>query len=169
MFLKKILKYKNKCSIESHELISEIEKIEEESVDEEKSSIFQSNSFIHFIIYSKGNISYPFFLDIGIEDEVNKYFIGFGFDDNRITEVYYENINDRDMMTFYRTFLNYFLSSNIVSKETIVNGKIISIDLYADKLINQKRMPQHLGRKNKPIWFWQKREIKKTQYVPWLK
>ncbi len=73
MFQKKVLECKQKCSNISYELITQIENLNEAIIDLQKSDISQGNSFVHFRIYSKQDICFPFFpIKINFGDKQTK-------------------------------------------------------------------------------------------------
>ena len=168
MYLKKLYFYKNKCDVRSHLLINQFEKIDESIIDNERSIFEEKSDIITFNIYRKLDESFPIHLEIGKEKSKNKFFLWFGFKENPIIEMYYENLSDDGLLNFTQELINNFLRSNITEKNTLVNNKIIWTHITGDKLKEKDGSPIIFGRKNKIIWFWQKREERKNYYKTWI-
>jgi hypothetical protein len=167
--MNKIFEYKNKCNKKTHIIIEQIETISNEIIDSSRSKIFESGKFIYFEYYRIDDKSYPFRFEVGTEEEKDKYSLSFGNDSNLITEIYYENISDEELLKYtYDLFYN-FLHSNIQLKETIWKNIIVRAEITVEKLISSDGFRYNFGRRNRPLFFWQKPKFKITNYIPWIK
>ena len=163
-----LTEYKNKCNKKTHAIIEQIETINNEIIDYSRAMVFESEKFIHFNYYRIDDKSYPFRLEIGIEGEKNKYSLSFGKDSNLITEIYYENISDEELLKYTFDLLYNFLHSNIQLKETIWNNIIVRTEFTIERLQSSDGFKYNFGRRNRPLFFWQKPKVKITNYIPWI-
>lgn len=168
MVEKKFREYKSKCDARSHELISELEKINGSIIDINKSKFEIDDDFIRFGIRRKSDKSYPIHLEIGRNKSEGKFFLWFGFNDNALVEVYYEDLGDRDLIDFSKDLMYNFLRSKITVKNTLVNDEIVKIKVAGDKLKDKDGSPITFGIRNKIIWPWQKPEVQEQYYMPWI-
>lgn len=168
MYLNKLYEYKNKSDNRSHLLIKQFEKIDENIIDNERSIFKETNDFIIFNFYRKLDESFPIHLEVGKGKSKDKFFLWFGFKENPITELYYEDLSDGGLINFTQELVYNFLRSNIIEKNTLVNNILIRTYIEGDKLKGKNGSPIILGRRNKLIWFWQKREVIEKYYKAWI-
>ena len=135
-------------------------------IDINKTNIINFNTYIILNLFSKNEICCPLNIIFGLSDNnKNKFDLYF----NNLGQIIYdESVIDDDIFKLIKKHVYELLKTQVEEKQTIINNNVVKAIYYYYIHIDNKLIKQKYTGIDRVYWPWEKKDIKRNCYDPWL-